>query len=56
MMVLSLPLSLLSIGILIYYTFKYRNSDYLTQELAIMNLFGIGFILGLVRGFYIWYS
>ncbi|MDF2456586.1 MAG: hypothetical protein K0R51_2579 [Cytophagaceae bacterium] len=55
LMVLSLPLSLLSIGILLYYTFKYRKSDYLTQELAIMNLFGIEFILRLVKGFYIFY-
>jgi len=54
LVVLTLPFTLLSIGILIYYTFKYQSSDYLTQELAIMNLFGIEFILRLVKGFYMY--
>ncbi len=52
---LALPMVFLSIAILVYYTFKYQNSDYLTQELTIMNLFGIDFILSLVKVFFVFY-
>ncbi|MFN8415468.1 MAG: hypothetical protein U0U66_03955 [Cytophagaceae bacterium] len=54
--VLGLFFSIVSLGILVFYTIKYKDSDYLTEELRIMNLFGINLVLGLVRVVYVLYN
>ncbi|MDB5273945.1 MAG: hypothetical protein JWO58_2312 [Chitinophagaceae bacterium] len=38
-----------SIGILFYFTFKYQNKEYMTDELRILNLMGIQLFLQIVR-------
>ncbi|MDB5257128.1 MAG: hypothetical protein JWM14_1823 [Chitinophagaceae bacterium] len=53
LMPLSVPFIPVSLAILIYYTFKYQHSEYLTEELTVMNLFGIELALRLVKGAYI---